>query len=126
MKNNHDLTPNRMNKYAIRKLSAGTASLLVGSVLVFGISNDANAAENDLSKDSKALSTNVNEEDNHLVDTEKANSNEQNPVNDFSESHDIHNDNLNTSDSASEQSVVENKPTVNNTAEIDTSNKDEK
>lgn len=126
MKNNHDLTPNRMNKYAIRKLSVGTASLLVGSVLVFGISNDANAAENDLSKDSKALSTNVNEEDNHLVDTEKANRNEQNPVNDFSESHDIHNDNLNTSDSASEQSVVENKPTVNNTAEIDTSNKDEK
>ncbi|MGO1997333.1 MAG: Ig-like domain-containing protein [Staphylococcus equorum] len=124
MKNNHDLTPNRMNKYAIRKLSVGTASLLVGSVLVFGISNDANAAENDLSKDSKALSTNVNEEDNHLVDTEKANSNEQNPVNDFSESHDIHNDNLNTSDSASEQSVVENKPTVNNTAEIDTSNKE--
>jgi len=113
-----------MNKYAIRKLSVGTASLLVGSVLVFGISNDANAAENDLSKDSKALSTNVNEEDNHLVDTEKANSNEQNPVNDFSESHDIHNDNLNTSDSASEQSVVENKPTVNNTAEIDTSNKE--
>ncbi|MFQ3727466.1 Ig-like domain-containing protein [Staphylococcus equorum] len=83
-----------------------------------------NAAENDLSKDSKALSTNVNEEDNHLVDIEKANSNEQNPVNDFSESHDIHNDNLNTSDSASEQSVVENKPTVNNTAEIDTSNKE--
>ncbi|WP_426462038.1 Ig-like domain-containing protein [Staphylococcus equorum] len=124
MKNNHDLTPNRMNKYAIRKLSVGTASLLVGSVLVFGISNDANAAENDLSKDSKALSTNVNEEDNHLVDIEKANSNEQNPVNDFSESHDIHNDNLNTSDSASEQSVVENKPTVNNTAEIDTSNKE--
>ncbi|PTF00190.1 Ig-like domain-containing protein [Staphylococcus equorum] len=124
MKNNHDLTPNRMNKYAIRKLSVGTASLLVGSVLVFGISNDANAAENDLSKDSKALSTNVNEEDNHLVDTEKANSNEQNPVNNFSESHDIHNDNLNTSDSASEQSVVENKPTVNNTAEIDTSNKE--
>ncbi|OEK79965.1 Ig-like domain-containing protein [Staphylococcus equorum] len=125
MKNNHDLTPNRMNKYAIRKLSVGTASLLVGSVLVFGISNDANAAENDLSKDSKALSTNVNEEDNHLVDTEKANRNEQNPVNDFSESHDIHNDNLNTSDSASEQSVVENKPTVNNTAEIDTSNKEQ-
>ncbi|MDG0841804.1 Ig-like domain-containing protein, partial [Staphylococcus equorum] len=124
MKNNHDLTPNRMNKYAIRKLSVGTASLLVGSVLVFGISNDANAAENDLSKDSKALSINVNEEDNHLVDTEKANSNEQNPVNDFSESHDIHNDNLNTSDSASEQSVGENKPIVNNTAEIDTSNKE--
>ncbi|WP_427706005.1 Ig-like domain-containing protein [Staphylococcus sp. Mo2-6] len=124
MKNNHDLTPNRKNKYSIRKLSVGTASLLVGSVLVFGLSNDANAAENDLPKDSKALSTNVNEDDNHLVNTEKANSNKQEPVNDFSESHDIQKDNLKASHSASEQSIVQSKPTANNTNEIDTSNKE--
>ncbi|MDN5828497.1 MAG: Ig-like domain-containing protein [Staphylococcus equorum] len=124
MKNNHDLTPNRKNKYSIRKLSVGTASLLVGSVLVFGLSNDANAAENDLPKDSKALNTNVNEDDNHLVDTEKANSNEQEPVNDFSESHDIQKDNLKASHSASEQSIVQSKPTANNTNEIDTNNKE--
>ncbi|MDW5470499.1 YSIRK-type signal peptide-containing protein [Staphylococcus equorum] len=124
MKNNHDLTPNRKNKYSIRKLSVGTASLLVGSVLVFGLSNDANAAENDLPKDSKALNTNVNEDDNHLVDTEKANSNEQEPVNDFSKSHDIQKDNLKASHSASEQSIVQSKPTANNTNEIDTSNKE--
>ncbi|MGX5791612.1 Ig-like domain-containing protein [Staphylococcus equorum] len=124
MKNNHDLTPNRKNKYSIRKLSVGTASLLVGSVLVFGLSNDANAAENDLPKDSKALNTNVNEDNNHLVDTEKANSNEQEPVNDFSKSHDIQKDNLKASHSASEQSIVQSKPTANNTNEIDTSNKE--
>ncbi|MFQ3905339.1 YSIRK-type signal peptide-containing protein [Staphylococcus sp. Mo2-7] len=124
MKNNHDLTPNRKNKYSIRKLSVGTASLLVGSVLVFGLSNDANATENDLPKDSKALSTNVNEDDNHLVNTEKANSNKQEPVNDFSESHDIQKDNLKASHSASEQSIVQSKPTANNTNEIDTSNKE--
>uniref|UniRef100_UPI003F5750E5 Ig-like domain-containing protein n=1 Tax=Staphylococcus caeli TaxID=2201815 RepID=UPI003F5750E5 len=45
MKNHQDFTPNRMNKYSIRKLSIGTASLLVGSILVFGFSNDVQAAE---------------------------------------------------------------------------------
>ncbi|WP_082587079.1 Ig-like domain-containing protein [Staphylococcus sp. NAM3COL9] len=125
MKNNHDLTTNRKNKYAIRKLSVGTASLLVGSVLVFGLSNDANAAENELPKDTKALSTNLNEKDRYLANTEKTNSNEQEVIYDSSENDDIQKNDLKASNNTLEQSIIQSKPMVDHTAEIETSNKEE-
>ena len=34
-----------MNKYSIRRFTVGTASILVGSTLLFGIGNEAHAAE---------------------------------------------------------------------------------
>ena len=41
------LLPNKMNKYSIRRFSVGTASILVGTTLLFGIGNEAHAAEGD-------------------------------------------------------------------------------
>jgi len=45
MKNDQGFLPNRLNKYAIRKFTVGTASLLIGATLVFGVSNEAQADE---------------------------------------------------------------------------------
>ncbi|WP_281185872.1 SdrD B-like domain-containing protein [Staphylococcus schleiferi] len=40
------ISPNKQNKYSIRKYTVGTASLLIGSTLIFGVhAKDANAAE---------------------------------------------------------------------------------
>ncbi|QDW95298.1 YSIRK-type signal peptide-containing protein (plasmid) [Staphylococcus warneri] len=40
-----DFLPNKLNKYSIRRFSVGTASILVGATLLFGINNGAHAAE---------------------------------------------------------------------------------
>ncbi|PTF70543.1 hypothetical protein BU671_07365 [Staphylococcus chromogenes] len=40
-----DFLPNRQNKYSIRKFTVGTASILVGAILLFGAQNDAQAEE---------------------------------------------------------------------------------
>lgn len=67
MKKN-DFISNRLNKFSIRRFTVGTASILVGATLVFGISNDAKAAEEpgaenvngqstDSTDDGEALST---------------------------------------------------------------------
>ncbi|HDH5018674.1 TPA: YSIRK-type signal peptide-containing protein, partial [Staphylococcus aureus] len=41
-----DFLPNKLNKYSIRKFTVGTASILVGSILIFGSSShEAKAAE---------------------------------------------------------------------------------
>ncbi|MBM6133669.1 carboxypeptidase regulatory-like domain-containing protein [Staphylococcus epidermidis] len=45
MKNKLDFLPNKLNKYSIRRFTVGTASILVGSTLLFGIGNEAHAAE---------------------------------------------------------------------------------
>ncbi|HCZ3202519.1 TPA: YSIRK-type signal peptide-containing protein, partial [Staphylococcus aureus] len=44
-KNKLDFLPNKLNKYSIRKFTVGTASLLIGATLVFGIGNEAKADE---------------------------------------------------------------------------------
>ncbi len=41
-----DFLSNRRNKYSIRKFTVGTASILVGATMLFGLSHDANAEEN--------------------------------------------------------------------------------
>uniref|UniRef100_UPI001EFB15B6 YSIRK-type signal peptide-containing protein n=2 Tax=unclassified Mammaliicoccus TaxID=2803851 RepID=UPI001EFB15B6 len=40
-----DFIPNRFNKYSIRKFTVGTASILVGATLIFGIGEEAKADE---------------------------------------------------------------------------------
>ena len=42
-----DFLPNIHNKYSIRKFTVGTASILLGTTLLFGASRDAEAAETD-------------------------------------------------------------------------------
>ncbi|HEC2156084.1 TPA: YPDG domain-containing protein [Staphylococcus delphini] len=55
-----DFLPNRQNRYAIRRFSVGTASILVGATLIFGIhSNDASAAVEDATSQ-EAETTNGN------------------------------------------------------------------
>ncbi|HHU6751461.1 TPA: Rib/alpha-like domain-containing protein, partial [Staphylococcus pseudintermedius] len=55
-----DFLPNRQNRYAIRRFSVGTASILVGATLIFGIhSNDASAAVEDATSQ-EAGTTNEN------------------------------------------------------------------
>ncbi|PHK50122.1 Rib/alpha-like domain-containing protein [Staphylococcus edaphicus] len=41
-----DFLSNKLNKYSIRKFTVGTASILVGATLLFGLSNQAEAQEN--------------------------------------------------------------------------------
>ncbi|KPH57863.1 serine-aspartate repeat protein F [Staphylococcus epidermidis] len=45
MKKKLDFIPNKLNKFSIRRFTVGTASILVGSTLLFGIGNEAHAAE---------------------------------------------------------------------------------
>ncbi|MDU9418620.1 Ig-like domain-containing protein [Staphylococcus lloydii] len=45
MKKKYDFIPNKLNKYSIRRFSVGTASILVGATLAFGLSKDAQADE---------------------------------------------------------------------------------
>ncbi|QUM67055.1 Ig-like domain-containing protein [Staphylococcus delphini] len=40
-----DFLTNKLNRYSIRKYTVGTASLLIGATLVFGLSGEAKAAE---------------------------------------------------------------------------------
>ncbi|WP_407818023.1 Ig-like domain-containing protein, partial [Staphylococcus aureus] len=47
MGNKQGFLPNKLNKYSIRKFTVGTASLLVGTTLFFGIGSEAQAAELD-------------------------------------------------------------------------------
>lgn len=45
---------NRLNKFSIRKYTVGTASILVGTTLIFGLGNqEAKAAENTSTENAK-------------------------------------------------------------------------
>ncbi|PNZ84951.1 YSIRK signal domain/LPXTG anchor domain surface protein [Staphylococcus petrasii] len=65
-KNRH-FQPNIQNKYSIRKFSVGIASILVGSFLVFGVNNEAHAAE--VKGDIKASDKQNKEEQNQTSST---------------------------------------------------------
>ena len=73
-----DFLPNKLNKYSIRRFTVGTASILVGATLIFGVANDqAEAAENnttqkqDDSSDASKVKGNV-----QTIEQSSANSNE--------------------------------------------------
>ncbi|KIX90364.1 hypothetical protein TP70_08045 [Staphylococcus microti] len=50
MDNRNGFLSNCLNKYSIRKMTVGTASLLIGATLLFGVNNDAQAAEDTTSE----------------------------------------------------------------------------
>ena len=53
-----------MNKYSIRKFSVGTASILVGATLLFGVGNqEAKAAENNTAESSTQVSEDTSSQD---------------------------------------------------------------
>ncbi|PTF03593.1 YSIRK signal domain/LPXTG anchor domain surface protein [Staphylococcus devriesei] len=59
MRNNNkkgvDFLSNKQNKYSIRKFSVGISSILIGSFIIFGVNNEAHAAEQE---NNSAISTN--------------------------------------------------------------------
>ncbi|WP_239705919.1 YSIRK-type signal peptide-containing protein, partial [Mammaliicoccus sp. E-M24] len=68
-----DFIPNRYNKYSIRKFTVGTASILVGSALLFGIGNEAKADEQNSNESNQVVNSqseelSVNEESNNSSD----------------------------------------------------------
>ncbi|PNZ65684.1 YSIRK signal domain/LPXTG anchor domain surface protein, partial [Staphylococcus croceilyticus] len=65
---NNFFQPNIQNKYSIRKFSVGIASILVGSFLVFGVNNEAHAAEvKDEVKDNVNTSDKQNKDENNKL-----------------------------------------------------------
>ncbi|WP_198648054.1 YSIRK-type signal peptide-containing protein [Staphylococcus auricularis] len=71
--------PNRLNKYSIRKFTVGTASLLIGATLVFGIGNEAKADEisNTTGQVSFDNESSVNENSSQSSELEKTPSTEE-------------------------------------------------
>ena len=71
-----DFLPNKLNKYSIRRFTVGTASILVGATLIFGVANDQAAENNatqkqDDSSDASKVKGNV-----QTIEQSSANSNE--------------------------------------------------
>ncbi len=99
------LSPNKQNKYSIRKYTVGTASLLIGSTLIFGVhAKDANAAE-EVAK--QTLSAEENKEES--VDQSKELNDEEIPQ-----------VNQQNSDVTEEENVVEDLPEEENATEEET------
>ncbi|HHW9453300.1 TPA: YSIRK-type signal peptide-containing protein [Staphylococcus aureus] len=75
----YDFLPNRLNKYSIRKFTVGTASLLIGATLVFGIGNEAKADEisNTTGQVSFDNESSVNENSSQSSELEKTPSTEE-------------------------------------------------
>ncbi|WP_210140914.1 Ig-like domain-containing protein, partial [Staphylococcus sp. GDX8P113P-2] len=104
MKNKQGFLPNRLNKYSIRKFTVGTASLLIGATLVFGVSSEVKADELDsITNDNKANDSDKGE----ALDVQDIKSVEDN----------------NTTSSRSENSVTEEK-TENSNNELQTEETD--
>ncbi|WP_213407669.1 YSIRK-type signal peptide-containing protein, partial [Staphylococcus pettenkoferi] len=75
MKHKQGFLPNKLNKYAIRKFTVGTASLLIGTTLVFGVGGVARADEID---NATAQSGNSNIDKSEPVDIEELISSDDN------------------------------------------------
>ncbi|MDR5604071.1 Ig-like domain-containing protein, partial [Staphylococcus coagulans] len=99
------ISPNKQNKYSIRKYTVGTASLLIGSTLIFGVhAKDANAAE-EVAK--QTLSAEENKEES--VDQSKELNDEEIPQ-----------VNQQNSDVTEEENVLEDLPEEENATEEET------
>ena len=75
-----DFIPNRLNKYSIRKFTVGTASILVGATLLFGIGEEAKADEQQ-NNSVQSQSNNLNDDGQSEETIEKQTSIEKQNVN---------------------------------------------
>ncbi|MDY3697626.1 MAG: YSIRK-type signal peptide-containing protein, partial [Staphylococcus hyicus] len=57
---NQNFLPNKQNKYAIRKYTVGTASILLGSILFMGHHEEVKAAESTPTSTADTSSTSQN------------------------------------------------------------------
>lgn len=68
------MVSNRLNKFSIRKYTVGTASILVGTTLIFGLGNQEAKAAEVTNKEMKEDATSVNNDQvSKKVDTEQLN-----------------------------------------------------
>lgn len=68
------MVSNRLNKFSIRKYTVGTASILVGTTLIFGLGNQEAKAAEVTNKEIKEDATSVNNDQvSKKVDTEQLN-----------------------------------------------------
>ncbi|PNZ35680.1 YPDG domain-containing protein, partial [Staphylococcus lutrae] len=74
-----DFLPNKLNKYSIRKFTVGTASILIGSLLYLGVSNNADASELDEQAKEEIKSVTVDIVD-PITETPQTNSEDATPV----------------------------------------------
>ncbi|MCD8802974.1 E domain-containing protein, partial [Mammaliicoccus sciuri] len=74
-----DFIPNRLNKYSIRKFTVGTASILVGATLLFGIGEEAKADEQQ-NNSVQSQSNNLNDDGQSEETIEKQTSTEKQNV----------------------------------------------
>ncbi|MBR8914553.1 YSIRK-type signal peptide-containing protein, partial [Staphylococcus aureus] len=77
--NRKGMIPNRLNKFSIRKYSVGTASILVGTTLNFGLSgHEAKAAEHTNGELNQSKNETTDSSENKT--TEKVDSRQQNNI----------------------------------------------
>ncbi|WP_037536018.1 YSIRK-type signal peptide-containing protein, partial [Staphylococcus sp. E463] len=112
-----DFLPNKMNKYSIRKFSVGTASILVGATLLFGVGNqEAKAAENNTEESSTQVSEDTSSQDDAVKQKGNVQTSEQTKNNsDIPEQTDVTNDN-----NATEEQTTQEDSKTNNTEESST------
>ncbi|MGG7045082.1 SdrD B-like domain-containing protein, partial [Staphylococcus aureus] len=80
--NRKGMIPNRLNKFSIRKYSVGTASILVGTTLIFGLGNqEAKAAESTNKELNEATTSASDNQSSDKVDMQQLNQ-EDNTKND--------------------------------------------
>lgn len=101
--NSNGMTSNRLNKFSIRKYSVGTASILVGTTLIFGLSgHEAKAAENtseELNQSKNETTTSNKEKSNAKIDSHQLNNVGQSTTSNQSK--------VNVSDSTSVKEITE-------------------
>ncbi|WP_425255316.1 lectin-like domain-containing protein, partial [Mammaliicoccus sciuri] len=109
-----DFIPNRLNKYSIRKFTVGTASILVGATLLFGIGEEAKADEQQ-NNSVQSQSNNLNDDGQSEEAIEKQTSTEKQIV-DQESTEEIA---TNEQDVAKEEQTEE-APTAEETEEVET------
>nr|WP_053038348.1 Ig-like domain-containing protein [Staphylococcus haemolyticus] len=104
-----DFLSNKLNKYSIRKFTVGTASILVGATLLFGVGNqEAKAAENNTEDTSVQVSDDTSSQDDGVKQKSDVQTSEHTTNNsDFPEQTDITNENNTKEEPTQEDAKVE-------------------
>ena len=100
-----DFIPNRNNKYSIRRFTVGTASILIGATLVFGINNDAKAAETNDAQSSVSANDSQSSNDDPNNSTTSHDTSSQETAHDPQVNNDIKQDNQSPQESNTEETA---------------------
>ena len=100
-----DFIPNKNNKYSIRRFTVGTASILIGATLVFGINNDAKAAETNDTQSSISTNDNQSSNDDSNSSTTSHDTSSQETAHDAQVNNDVNQDNSSSQESNTEETT---------------------